>query len=225
MYHVDVNFCQFLHFSLLILDMPFTDVVWWGMKAVCVCVGNIPIHATAKCRVVGLQCAMPSIPCLAGTDSSACPVVLWYNAARWQNICVCVCVWVCVCVFEMVLYCSSSLIQLSMYMCMLCSLHCRWHPRSIHGLASFVWVWRLPTGCKLPLPWGLCGQREAISWVHLPLACVQDKVWGELLSVARSPWMCQYQQNIRLLWWVCVAMYVYCIVSHCQLQQKTVLLP
>lgn len=81
---------------------------------------------------------------------------------------------------------------------------CRWYPWTIHWSSKVIWIWRIsPRGKLLVFGW-LCGQRKAVLGNHLSFVSIQDQISRKFLSVARKPWVCKHQQNIRLLWWMWV---------------------
>ena len=48
----------------------------------------------------------------------------------------------------------------------------------------------------------LCWPRQAIPGDNLPATCIQDQIPRELFPSARQSRVRQYQQNLRILWWV-----------------------
>lgn len=80
------------------------------------------------------------------------------------------------------------------------------YPWSVLWLAAFVWIWRLSTRVKLPLPGWLRWSREAISWNHLSFAGLQDQIPREFFPAERQPWVCLHQPYLRLLWRVQTAL-------------------
>lgn len=81
---------------------------------------------------------------------------------------------------------------------------CRWYSWTIHRSFKVIWIWRISTRGKLLVFGWLCGQRKAVLGNHLSSVSIQDQISREFLPVAWKPWVCKYQQNIRLLWWMWV---------------------
>ena len=87
----------------------------------------------------------------------------------------------------------------------------RWYTWTIHRSFKVIWIWRIsPRGKLLVFGW-LRGQRKAVFGNHLSFVSVQDQISRELLSVAWKPRVCKHQQNIRLLWWMWVCVFVLCL--------------